>query len=185
MEITKVTNLVLNERTQHYQVIGPVGPADVVAEAKRLLWGCMQRDDLVPLTSPDGVRDYLRLQLAHQEREVFAVLFLDTHHRAISYEELFFGTIDGARVHPREVVKVALRQNAAAVILSHNHPSGVAEPSEADRRITQRLKDALALVDVRVLDHFVVGVEGSVSFAERGGYCKLSYPPHRGGNSNK
>jgi DNA repair protein RadC len=99
---------------------------------------------------------------------VFAVLFLDTHHRAISYEELFHGTIDGASVHPREVVNAALRHNAAAVILSHNHPSGVAEPSEADRRITQRLKDALALVDVRVLDHFVVATEGSVSFAERG-----------------
>jgi len=110
----------------------------------------------------------VRLHLAKREREVFAVMFLDNRHRLLAYEELFFGTIDGASVHPREVVKAALAHNAAAVILSHNHPSGVAEPSQADQRITQRLKDALGLVDVRVLDHLIVGEGEPVSFAERG-----------------
>jgi DNA repair protein RadC len=100
--------------------------------------------------------------------EVFACLFLDTRHRVISYEELFQGTIDGASVHPREVLRRALQHNAAAVILAHNHPSGVAEPSDADRRITTRLKDALALVDIRVLDHIVIGDQLATSFAERG-----------------
>ena len=95
-------------------------------------------------------------------------MFLDNRHRLIAYEELFHGTIDGASVHPREVVKSALRYNAAAVILAHNHPSGVAEPSQADQRITKRLQDALTLVDIRVLDHFVVGDGEPVSFAERG-----------------
>ena len=99
---------------------------------------------------------------------VFACLFLDNRHRVIKYEELFRGTIDGASVHPREVVKRALHHNSAAVILAHNHPSGVAEPSLADEAITRRLKDALSLVDVRVLDHFVVAAGESVSFAERG-----------------
>ena len=100
--------------------------------------------------------------------EVFAALFLDTRHRVICFEELFSGTIDGASVHPREVVRRALAHNAAAVILSHNHPSGVAEPSDADRRVTERLRDALSLVDVRVLDHIVVGDRETASFAERG-----------------
>jgi DNA repair protein RadC len=107
------------------------------------------------------------LQLRDRPYEVFACLFLDTRHRVIAFEELFRGTIDGASVHPRELVRRALEHNAAAVILAHNHPSGVAEPSAADRQITTRLKDALALVDVRVLDHCVVGDE-IVSFAERG-----------------
>jgi DNA repair protein RadC len=109
----------------------------------------------------------LALHLGPLEHEVFACLFLDNRHRVIEYQELFRGTIDGASVHPREVVREAMRTNAAAVIFAHNHPSGVAEPSQSDLRITQRLKDALALVDVRVLDHFIVG-SGIVSFAERG-----------------
>ena len=100
--------------------------------------------------------------------EVFASLFLDNRHQVIEYEELFTGTIDGASVHPREVVKRALYHNAAAVIFAHNHPSGVAEPSKADRSITSRLTAALALIDVRVLDHFVIGDGEVVSFAERG-----------------
>jgi DNA repair protein RadC len=168
MEITLMTYFVLNETTQRYEVTGPVGPDDVVAEAKRILWGILRCPDGLPLTSPDSVRDYLQLQLAHQEREVFAVLFLDNRHRSLAFEELFFGTIDGATVYPREVVKAALRHNAAAVILAHNHPSGVAEPSQADQAITQRLQEALALMDVRVLDHFVIGSGEPVSFAERG-----------------
>jgi len=125
------------------------------------------RSERAEITSPQASIDYLRLRLAGRRREHFACLFLDTRHRVIAYEELFHGTIDGASVHPREVVRRALEHNAAALILAHNHPSGVAEPSEADRRITQRLRDALALVEIRVLDHIVVGDE-TVSFAERG-----------------
>lgn len=120
------------------------------------------------ITSPQQTRDYLRLRLGHRTREVFACLFLDTRHRVIAYEELFQGTIDGASVHPREVVRQAMAHNAAALILAHNHPSGVAEPSQADRRITLRLREALALVDVRVLDHIVVGGSEMSSLAELG-----------------
>ncbi|WP_348674291.1 DNA repair protein RadC [uncultured Abyssibacter sp.] len=111
---------------------------------------------------------FLRAQLAHRPHEVFCALFLDTRHRVIAFEELFRGTIDGASVYPREVVKTALGHNAAAVILAHNHPSGVAEPSSADRHLTGRLRDALALVEIRVLDHVIIGQGDPVSFAERG-----------------
>lgn len=121
-----------------------------------------------PLTSPEATRAYLRLKIAERKYEVFGCGFLDNRHRIIAFEELFQGTIDGATVHPRVIVQRALELNSAAVLLVHNHPSGVAEPSQADQRITQRLKDALALVDVRVLDHFIVTAEGSLSFAERG-----------------
>ena len=120
------------------------------------------------LQNPNAVRDYLAVHYAGQEREVFGVLFLDNRHRLIAFDELFRGTIDGASVHPREVVRQALYRNAAAVILAHNHPSGVAEPSQADELITHRLKDALALVDIRVLDHLIVGDNRCTSFAERG-----------------
>ncbi|RTE64332.1 JAB domain-containing protein [Amphritea opalescens] len=126
----------------------------------------LQRD--CALTSPDLVRDYLQLQLSDRSREVFACLLLDSQHRVICYEELFMGTIDSATVHPREIVKLALSHNAAALILAHNHPSGVAEPSLADQHITQRIKAALDLVDIRVLDHMVVGAGVTVSLAERG-----------------
>ncbi|MFA0117072.1 DNA repair protein RadC [Vibrio breoganii] len=119
------------------------------------------------LCSPDGVKNYLRHRLGSQDREVFALLLLDSQHRVIAYEELFYGTIDAATVYPREVVKHALKANAAAVILTHNHPSGDTSPSEADKRITKRLVDALSLIDIRVLDHFIVG-ENVTSFAERG-----------------
>jgi DNA repair protein RadC len=120
------------------------------------------------LTSPDATRDYLKLKLYGLPYEVFACLFLDNRHRVIRYEELFRGTIDGASVHPREVVRKVMETNAAAVIFAHNHPSGVAEPSQADLRITRRLKDALALVEVRVLDHLIVGEGQGTSLAERG-----------------
>ncbi|WP_217556950.1 RadC family protein [Vibrio metschnikovii] len=119
------------------------------------------------LTNPDATKEYVRCKLGSHEREVFALLLLDNQNRLIEFNELFQGTVDAASVYPREVVKAALACNAAAVIFAHNHPSGQPEPSEADKRITQRLKDALALVDIRVLDHIVVG-EGCVSFAERG-----------------
>ncbi|EIL8370217.1 DNA repair protein RadC [Vibrio alginolyticus] len=118
-------------------------------------------------TNPTNVKEYLKLKLGAHDREVFAVMFLDNQHQLISFEELFFGTIDAASIYPREVLKSALNHNAAAVIFAHNHPSGIAEPSQADKRITQRLIDALKLADIRVLDHIVVG-EGCVSFAEKG-----------------
>ena len=120
------------------------------------------------LTSPADTQRYLRLRLAEYKNEVFGCLFLDNRHRIIEVAELFQGTIDGASVHPRVVVQKALEHNAAALLLFHNHPSGVAEPSHADEAITRRLKEALALIDVRVLDHFVVTAGESISFAERG-----------------
>lgn len=120
------------------------------------------------LTSPNLVRSRLRLSIGLLEHEVFRVIFLDNQHRVIEEEDMFRGTIDSATVHPREVVKRALQLNAAAVIFGHNHPSGVSEPSSADRIITNRLKDGLELVGIRVLDHMVVGGEETVSFAERG-----------------
>ncbi|HTC50569.1 MAG TPA: DNA repair protein RadC [Steroidobacteraceae bacterium] len=120
------------------------------------------------LDSPDSARGFLLAQLRDRPYEVFCCMHLNTRHQLIAFEELFRGTIDGASVHPREVVKSALARNAAAVILAHNHPSGVAEPSQADELITQRLRDALALVDVRVLDHVIVGDGRCMSFAERG-----------------
>ena len=120
------------------------------------------------LANPRAVSDYLRLHYAGQEREVFGCLFLDNRHRLIALEEMFLGTVDGASVHPREVVKRALQMNAAAVILAHNHPRGVAEPSQADELITARIRDALSLVDIRLLDHLVVGGTTVTSLAERG-----------------
>ncbi len=119
------------------------------------------------LKDPAAVRQYLIAELRERAHEVFGALFLDNQHRTLAFEELARGTLDGASVYPREVVKAALKHGAAAVIFAHNHPSGVAEPSAADRILTERLKAALALVDIRVLDHFVVGEE-IVSFAERG-----------------
>jgi DNA repair protein RadC len=120
------------------------------------------------LSSPRAVRDYLRLALAGRQHEVFVVLLLDAQHRVIHCEELFRGTLTQTSVYPREVVKCALRHNAAAVIFAHNHPSGVAEPSHADEILTRSLKSALGLVDVQVLDHFVVAGSATTSFAERG-----------------
>ncbi|MEH6472603.1 MAG: DNA repair protein RadC [Halopseudomonas sp.] len=119
-------------------------------------------------TNPAETGRFLSARLRGRDREVFALLLLDSQHRMLAYEELFEGTIDSAAVYPREVVKLALNSNAAAVILAHNHPSGVAEPSLADQQITLRLIDALALVDIRVLDHLVIGEGLPVSFAERG-----------------
>lgn len=120
------------------------------------------------VSSPESTREFLLAQLRDRPYEVFCCMHLNSRHQLIAFEELFRGTIDGASVHPREVVKAALARNAAAVILAHNHPSGVAEPSQADELITTRLRDALALVDIRVLDHLVIGDGRCMSFAERG-----------------
>ncbi len=122
----------------------------------------------VTLGTPQAVRDHLAMLLAELEYEVFAVLLVDAQNQLIHYEELFRGTIDGASVYPRNVVKFVLDHNAAAVIFCHNHPSGIAEPSQADHRITERLKQALGLIDVRVLDHLIVAGNETLSFAERG-----------------
>lgn len=137
----------------------------VLEMAKRHTFEQLTRGDA--LCSPSQTRQYLKAQLADYPHEVFACLFLDNRNRVIAFEKLFYGTIDGASVYPREVVRQSMKVNAAAVIFAHNHPSGVSEPSHADEQITRRLKDALALVDIRVLDHFVVG-DDVVSFAERG-----------------
>jgi len=121
-----------------------------------------------PLDSPQATRDFLIRRLRDTPHELFCCLHLDNRHRLIAFDELFRGTVDGASVHPREVVKQALARNAAAVILAHNHPSGVAEPSQADEVVTRRLREALQLVDIRVLDHMIVADNGCLSFAERG-----------------
>lgn len=138
----------------------------VLEMSRRHLAERLRRDSA--LESPQAVRDYLKAQLRHELHEVFGCLFLDAKHRVLAFEVLFRGSIDSASVYPRQVVKRALANNAAAVILTHNHPSGVAEPSQADRVLTERLKDALALVEVRVLDHFIVGDGEPLSMAELG-----------------
>lgn len=133
---------------------------------KRYLESGLRHNDV--LTDPKTTRDYLLAQLRAYPHEVFACLFLNNRHHVISFDKMFNGTIDGASVYPREIVKRALGHNAAAIIFAHNHPSGVAEPSSADITLTRRLKTALELVDIRVLDHFVIGNNEAVSFAERG-----------------
>jgi DNA repair protein RadC len=147
-------------------VTAPATETQVLDAARSILSRRVRRGRT--LTNPRTTREYLQLQLAPRDHEIFAILFLDNRHRVIEFVPLFRGTIDGASVYPREVVKEALARNAAAVILAHNHPSGVAEPSAADELITRRLRDALALVDIRILDHLVVTGDAVVSFAERG-----------------
>jgi len=138
----------------------------VVEMARRYLAEKLRRDSV--LENPLVVRDYLKSMLRHEPHEVFGCLFLDTKHRVLAFEALFQGSIDSTSVYPRQVVKRALAHNAAAVILCHNHPSGIAEPSHADRVVTRRLKEALDLVDVRVLDHFIIGEGDPLSMAEYG-----------------
>ena len=149
--------------------IGPTRWAQIQAALELVRRHHLERLRQGPLlASPRAAREFLVARLRDRDHEVFCCLFLDTRHRLISFEELFRGTVDGASVHPREVVKQALARNAASVILAHNHPSGVAEPSHADEIITMRLRDALALVDIRVLDHLIVGDCSCTSLAERG-----------------
>ncbi|WP_248799153.1 RadC family protein [Pseudomonas sp. MWU13-2105] len=138
----------------------------VLEMARRHLAERLRRDSV--LENPRAVRDYLKAMLRHEPHEVFACLFLDSKHRVLAFEPLFHGSIDNTSVYPRQVVKRALAHNAAALILCHNHPSGVAEPSQADHVLTKRLKTALEFVDVRVLDHFIVGEGEPLSMMERG-----------------
>jgi len=139
---------------------------EVIQAARRAIARKFRRG--TSLTTPTLTKDYLRLQLAPLEHEIFACVFVDSRHCVLSYQEMFRGTVDGASVHPREVVKEALHQNAAAVIFAHCHPSGNPEPSRADELITMKLRDALALVDIRVLDHIIVAGPETCSMAERG-----------------
>lgn len=158
--------LVAGEVAGTYYVIDAVTEGELLQIAKRFAKRKLARGRKI--TQPALAFEYLQLLMQDYEHEVFSALFLDNRHRVIRFEELFRGTIDSASVYPREVVKQALACNAAAVILVHNHPSGDPAPSDADRRITQRLKEALGLVDIRVIDHVVVASEGCVSFAELG-----------------
>ena len=156
-------SLMVRDAQGHYLL----ATAEQVLEAARqVIEHKMQRG--ASFTSPAAVKEYLCAKLAGYEHEVFAVLFLDTKHRLIEYVEMFHGTIDGASVYPRAVLKRAIEHNCSAVIFAHNHPSGVTEPSHADKAITTRLKSVLELVDVRVLDHFIVGEGTPFSFAEAG-----------------
>lgn len=145
----------------------PMTENQILEKAAEILACKYVREDA--FTSSQATRDFLRFKLGNYEREVFAVMLLDSQHKLIDYQELFFGTVNAASVYPREVVKAVLNENAAAVIFAHNHPSGIAEPSIADKQITKRLQDALALIDVSVLDHVIVG-ESCYSFAE---HCLL------------
>jgi DNA repair protein RadC len=149
--------------------LGPAKRAQFAAAielARRSLQEKMKKN--AALTSPGEVRDYLRLALSRREEEAFVCIWLDAQHKVIEIQEAFKGTLTQTSVYPREIVKAALARNAAAVIFAHNHPSGVAQPSQADELLTRNLKEALALVDVKVLDHFIIAGNQAISFAERG-----------------
>lgn len=144
----------------------PANADQIIEAARQVVDQRMQRGTL--FSDPSIAGNFFRDKLAGLQREVFAAVFLDTRHRLIEYAELFFGSVDGAEVHPRELVRQALLLNSAAVVVAHNHPSGEPEPSAADRALTSRLKQALSLIDVRLLDHFVVGAHAPLSMAARG-----------------
>lgn len=156
----------MNLYVQDSNGFSPASKETIVKAALGLTARSIVRSDA--LNNPRAVREYLQVRFADLQHEVFTIIYLDNRNRVLKVEEMFRGTIDGASVHPREVVKGALLNNAAAVIFAHNHPSGVGDPSQADEIITARLKDALALIDVRVLDHLIVAGPFVTSFAERG-----------------
>ena len=162
-----MSNSIVRDLLGNYHLGHTLTDDDILSAAESILETKMMRNGDV-LSDPSASAKFLKSKLALYEHEVFACLFLDNRHRVIAFEELFRGTIDGASVYPREVVKRCLANNAAAVIFAHNHPSGVSEPSAADRAITLRLRDALALVDIRVLDHLVIGEGEPTSLARRG-----------------
>jgi len=165
-------NKLLSSSYEEFCSVPGMGPAKFVQlqasleMSKRFLYEKMEEKST--LTSPSATREYLQAHLKNVPYEVFCALFLDNQHQVIKFEELFKGTIDSASVYPREVIRKTLHYNAAAIIFSHNHPSGISEPSQADIDLTQRLKKALALIDVRVLDHIIIGQCQTMSFAERG-----------------
>ena len=158
-------NLMVRSATGRYR---QAGKAEVLEVAAQYLAASLPRRVSQPLTSPSAVEQFLVQALSPRDAETFCVMFLDNRHRLIQFDEMFRGTIDGSSVHPREVVRRTLELNAAALVLAHNHPSGVAEPSQADEVITRRLAEALALIDVRVLDHMIVAGNTVTSFARRG-----------------
>lgn len=160
-----MSDLYVRDSQGSYQFNREVSSDEIVHMAAKILSRQFRKG--ATLSSPGDVKQYLQSKLSNREHEVFACLFLDTRNRVISFDEMFHGTIDGASVHPREVVKRGLACNAAGLIVAHNHPSGVAEPSRADRALTRRLRESMQLVDIKLLDHFVVGEE-VISFAERG-----------------
>ena len=162
------SRFILNESTGNYRVPKVVSAQDILDMASFIAMQSFQPGKA--LCAASDVKYYLQQWLGHNPNELFAVIFLDNKHRVIKAEVLFFGTIDSASVHPRVVIQKALEHNAAALIFAHNHPSGVTEPSRADQRITDTLKQALSLIDIRVLDHVIVSPdpEASLSFAERG-----------------
>ena len=162
----RLHKLKASDTTGTYLVESPVTENDILLMARQLASLRLRKGRA--LTSPKEVFSHLQALLADYEHEVFALLMLDSRHRVIAFEELFRGTLDGASVYPREVVKLALEHNAAAIILVHNHPSGDPEPSQADRSLTIRLRDALNLIGVRTLDHIIVSREGCASLAEQG-----------------
>lgn len=162
----RLHKLKASEPSGTYLIESPVTEADILLIARQLANLRLRRGRA--LTSPKDVFSHLQALLADYEHEVFALLLLDGRHRVIAFQELFRGTLDGANVYPREIVKAALEHNAAAMVLVHNHPSGDPEPSQADRNLTHKVKEALGLVGVRTLDHIVVGREGCVSLAEQG-----------------
>ena len=162
----KLHKLKAGEATGTYLVDSPVSEADILLMAQQLASQRLRRGR--SLTAPHAVFGHLQTLMADYEHEVFALLMVDSKHRVLAFKELFRGTLDAASVYPREVVKLCLEHNSAAVILVHNHPSGDPEPSQADLTLTRKLQDALNLVDIRTLDHIVVGSEGCVSLAERG-----------------
>lgn len=162
----KLHKLKASDTAGRYIVDSPVTESDILQMAQQLARKRLSKG--ADLTSPAQVFSHLQILLQEQEHEIFALLLLDGRHRVIGFHELFRGTLDGASVYPREVVKLVLAHNAAAVILVHNHPSGDPEPSVADRKLTSTLREALHLVGTRTLDHIIVGAEGCVSLAERG-----------------
>jgi len=173
--LAKVPLPVLFELRANRQIVSenftPYASNPIISAAKELITRALEEEistDPIHFGDPKAVKNYLRLSLGGRQQEVFMVLFLDSQNRLIASEELFHGTLTQTSVYPREVVKRALINNAATVMLAHNHPSGLAEPSQADRLLTTALKQALALVDIRVLDHLVIGEQEALSFAERG-----------------
>ena len=166
MNAVQTPQLIAGEEPGTYRLNGDVTGAQLLHLAKMIARRKLRKGN--KLTDPTSVHRCLQTLMLDYPHEVFGILLLDNRHKLIAFDELFRGTIDGAAVYPREVIKHAIQQDAAAVILVHNHPSGDPEPSEADKRLTRRLKEALGLVDIRVLDHVVVGYDGYTSFAERG-----------------
>lgn len=163
----------MNARKEEFQAVGGIGVAKyaqihAVAQLARRCFTCQEALKSHAVTSSEQMLDFLHSSLAHREREIFQVIFFDNQHRVIHTCEMFSGTINSVEVHPREIVREALKRNAAALILAHNHPSGLAKPSRADRDITQQIVNACSLLNIRVLDHIVIGRGEYVSFAELG-----------------